>query len=63
MKRLGLDLPLGELSFKEDEKRSRPPFSDRWIKGELLAPNEGRALFGDVPGRDTDAILPDWSRG
>ena len=37
MKRLGLDLPLGELSFKEGEKRSRPPFSDDWIKNNLLA--------------------------
>lgn len=27
MKRLGLSLPLGELSFKEGEARTRPPFS------------------------------------
>ena len=36
MKRLGLDLPLGELSFKEGEKSTRPPFSDDWIKTKLL---------------------------
>ena len=36
MKRLGLDLPLGELSFKEGEKSTRPPFSDEWIKTKLL---------------------------
>ncbi|MGI9421047.1 MAG: hypothetical protein ACR2RA_24745 [Geminicoccaceae bacterium] len=46
MKRLGLDLPLGELSFKEGEKRSRPPFSDVWIKNNLLA---ARALDGLNP--------------
>ena len=52
MKRLGLDLPLGELSFKEGEKRSRPPFSDAWIKEKILAPGaldglnpEARGLF------------------
>ncbi|MGH1484329.1 MAG: DUF6538 domain-containing protein, partial [Geminicoccales bacterium] len=52
MKRLGLDLPLGELSFKEGEKRSRPPFSDAWIKDKILAPGaldglnpEARGLF------------------
>jgi integrase len=37
MKRLGLDLPLGELSFKEGEKSTRPPFSDDWIKTKLLS--------------------------
>lgn len=46
MKRLGLDLPLGELSFKEGEKRSRPPFSDAWIKEKILAP---KALDGLNP--------------
>jgi integrase len=38
MKRLGLTLPLGELSFREGETRTRPPFSDEWIKTRLLAP-------------------------
>lgn len=44
-KRLGLDLGklLGELTFKEGEKRSRPPFSSDWIKSRLLAP---KALAG-----------------
>ena len=46
MKRLGIDLPLGELSFREGETRSRPPFSVDWIKGRLLA--EG-ALSGLNP--------------
>ncbi|MEB8386871.1 tyrosine-type recombinase/integrase [Rhodobacteraceae bacterium KMM 6894] len=38
MKRLGLVLPLSDLSFKEGEAKQRPPFSDRWIKDKLLAP-------------------------
>ena len=38
MKRLGLDLPLGELSFREGEQRTRPPFSTGWIRDRLLAP-------------------------
>lgn len=38
MKRLGLDLPLGELSFKQGEARTRPPFSEEWITTRLLAP-------------------------
>lgn len=37
MKRLNIDLPLGELSFKEGEKTTRPPFSDDWIKKKLLS--------------------------
>lgn len=37
MKRLGLALPLSDLSFKEGEKRTRPPFSVAWIKDKLLA--------------------------
>ncbi len=37
MKRLGLDLPLGDLSFKESEARTRPPFSVEWISTRLLA--------------------------
>lgn len=38
MKRLGLVLPLTDISFKEGEKRSRPPFSLAWIRDKLLAP-------------------------
>ncbi|ABD54914.1 DUF6538 domain-containing protein [Jannaschia sp. CCS1] len=38
MKRLGLMLPLGELSFKQGEARTRPPFSEDWITTRLLAP-------------------------
>ncbi|MEM6898146.1 MAG: DUF6538 domain-containing protein [Pseudomonadota bacterium] len=52
MKRLGIELPLGELSFREGERRTRPPFSTVWIKERLLAPNaldgsnsEARALL------------------
>lgn len=37
MKRLGLTLPLGELSFREGETRTRPPFSPEWIRNRLLA--------------------------
>lgn len=43
MKRLGLSLPLSDLSLKEGEKGQRPPFSNDWIKGKLLAP---KALDG-----------------
>lgn len=52
MKRLGIDLPIGELSFREGEKRTRPPFSVSWIKSRLLAPgaldglnDEARAIL------------------
>lgn len=37
MKRLGLVLPLSDLAIKDGEKRTRPPFSDTWIKSKLLA--------------------------
>ena len=50
MKRLGLDLPLGELSFKEGEKRSRPPFSEAWIKDEILAPKALDGLNAEARG-------------
>lgn len=43
MKRLGLDLPLSDLSFKEGESRQRPPFSTDWIRNNLLA---NKALDG-----------------
>lgn len=36
-KRLGLDLPIGKLTFKEDEEKTRPPFSEKWIRDRLLA--------------------------
>lgn len=52
MKRLNIDLPLGELSFREGETRTRPPFSVGWIKTKLLARGaldrlnpEARGLF------------------
>jgi integrase len=52
MKRLGIDLPVGELSFREGEKRTRPPFSVSWIQSRLLAAgaldglnDEARALL------------------
>jgi len=48
MKRLGLDLPLGELSFKEGAKRSRPPFSERWIKEHILCPGALDGLNGEA---------------
>ncbi len=48
MKRLGLVLPLTDLSFKEGEKRTRPPFSVAWIKDRLLAP-------GALSGLNTEA--------
>jgi integrase len=38
MKRLGLDLPLSGLSFKEGDAATRPPFSETWIKDKILAP-------------------------
>lgn len=39
MKRLGLNLPLGDMTIKEGEKRQRPPFSNEWIREKLLALN------------------------
>lgn len=48
MKRLGLSLPLGELSFKEGEARTRPPFSNDWIKTRLLAPGALDGLNGEA---------------
>lgn len=52
MNRLNIDLPLGELSFREGETRTRPPFSVDWIKSKLLAKGalgglnpEARGLF------------------
>ena len=48
MKRLGLDLPLGELSFKEGEARTRPPFSDSWIRDRILAAGALDGLNGEA---------------
>lgn len=48
MKRLGLTLPLGELPFREAEAKTRPPFSDAWIRDKLLAP-------GTLDGLNTEA--------
>lgn len=50
MKRLGLSLPLGELSFKEGEARTRPPFSEDWIRTRLLAPGALEGLNGEARG-------------
>ncbi|SEM05486.1 Site-specific recombinase XerD [Roseovarius azorensis] len=38
MKRLGLVLPLSDLSLKEGEAAKRPPFSVAWIRDHLLKP-------------------------
>lgn len=52
MKRLGLVLPLSDLSFKQQAGEARPPFSSEWIKERLLAPgaldglnDQARAIF------------------
>ena len=50
MKRLGLNLPLGELSFKEGETRTRPPFSTDRIRTKLLAPGALDGLNADARG-------------
>jgi integrase len=50
MKRLGLTLPLGELSFREGETRTRPPFSAAWIRSRLLAPGALSGLNDEARG-------------
>jgi integrase len=50
IKRLGLSLPLGELSFKEGEARTRPPFSTDSIKTRLLAPGALDGLNAEARG-------------
>jgi integrase len=50
MKRLGLALPLGELSFREGEARTRPPFSLDWIATRLLAPGAHDGLNDQARG-------------
>lgn len=37
MKRLGLHLPLSDLTFKSEDRDTRQPFSDKWIKEKILA--------------------------
>lgn len=37
-KRLAVDLPLGDLSFREGEAGQRPSFSTEWLRERLLAP-------------------------
>jgi integrase len=37
MKRLGLVLPLSDLSFEQGEAGKRPPFSAAWIKDKIMA--------------------------
>ena len=48
LKRLGVDLPLGGLAFRQGEADQRPPFSGEWIRTRLLAP-------GALAGLNTDA--------
>lgn len=38
IRKLGLNLPLADLSIRSGEKRTRPPFSTEWIQDKLLAP-------------------------
>ena len=45
-KRLGLVLPLTDLTLKEGKAKKRPPFSAEWIRDRLLAPD---ALAGLNP--------------
>lgn len=52
MKRLGLVLPLTDLSFKEADAKKRPPFTAKWIREKLMAPG---ALDGLNP--EARAIL------
>ena len=48
MKRLGLVLPLSDLSLKKGESKHWPPFSAKWIKEKILAP-------GALDGLNTEA--------
>lgn len=40
MKRLGLVLPLTDLSFKQGEAKPRPPFTESWIRDKIPAPGK-----------------------
>ena len=48
LKKLGLVLPLDDLMFRVGAKRTRPPFSQKWIKDRILAP-------GALDGLNTEA--------
>lgn len=48
MKRLGLVLPLSDLSFKESEAAPRPPFSETWLKEKIMAPQALAGLNKDA---------------
>lgn len=48
MKRLGLKLPLSDLSIKENDKKTRPAFSTEWIRDKLLAPGALDGLNGEA---------------
>jgi integrase len=50
LKRLDLDLPLSDLSFKEGEAGTRPPFSAKWIRDKLLAPKALDGLNAEARG-------------
>lgn len=47
-KRLGLVLPLSDLSFSESNPGTRPPFSTDWIKNVLLEPSALLGLNADA---------------
>jgi integrase len=48
MKRLGLVLPLGDLSLKQGQPQVRPPFSDAWIREKLMAPGRLAGLNSEA---------------
>lgn len=50
MKRLGLVLPLSDLSFKNGEAGTKPPFSAQWISEKLLSPNALEGLNDEARG-------------
>jgi integrase len=47
-KRLGISLPLGDLSFKEGPPESPPPFSDDWIRDKILAAGAMDGMNGEA---------------
>lgn len=49
-KRLGLELPFGDLNFKNQTKSKRPPFSSAWITEKWLAPGALMALEPEARG-------------
>jgi len=46
--RLGLDISFADLTIKEGEKSTRPPFSEDWIRTKLLAPGALDGLNGQA---------------